>query len=592
LGVNPDTASFLISSNVHTYDGTAKGVTVTPSPANVTHTVSYSQAGSPVASPTAAGTYDVLVTSTDPNRTGSQAGTLSITKANAVINVQGTTVTYDGQAHGATGTATGVNSEALAGLDLGASFTNVPGGTANWSFTDQTGNYNDASGAVEIVIGKANPTVSVQGFEGVYDGAAKGATGSATGIGGVTLAGLNLGDSFTNVPGGTAHWSFTDTTGNYNDASGSVAIVITKATADLSSIVGFEGVYDGTAKGATGSATGIGGVTLAGLDLGQSFTNVPGGTASWTFTDVTGNYSDASGSVAIVINKAPATISVTGFSGEYDGQPHGVVSSLATGVNGEPLSGLVIDPTTYTNVPGGLVAWTFTDVTGNYMNANGSAAVVITRRPITVTAEPKTKQFGAVDPPLTWQLTSGNLVVFDAIAGSLTRAAGEAVGSYPILQGTLTAGANYDISYVGASLMIGAWHGTGFYQPVGVPNSMFVPALGTAPAVGPGTVWNVAKGGSTIPLKFNLYSILNGAERTATADVKSFGAINVGCVAAQVEEAVEFSSTGGTSLRYDTAERQFIQNWKTPNVGGETCYRVNVTFEDGSAIYAFLKLRR
>ena len=35
----------------------------------------------------------------------------------------------------------------LAGLDLGASFTNVPGGTANWTFTDVTGNYNNKSGS-------------------------------------------------------------------------------------------------------------------------------------------------------------------------------------------------------------------------------------------------------------------------------------------------------------------------------------------------------------------------------------------------------------------------------------------------------------
>ena len=47
---------------------------------------------------------------------------------------------------------------------------------------------------------------------------------------------------------------------------------------------------------------------LSGLNLGATFTNVPGGTATWTFTDVTGNYNDASGTAAIVINKADATV--------------------------------------------------------------------------------------------------------------------------------------------------------------------------------------------------------------------------------------------------------------------------------------------
>ena len=59
---------------------------------------------------------------------------------------------------------------AAAACDLGASFTNVPGGTANWTFTDAHGNYNDQSGTAAIVITKANATVTVTGYTGVYDG--------------------------------------------------------------------------------------------------------------------------------------------------------------------------------------------------------------------------------------------------------------------------------------------------------------------------------------------------------------------------------------------------------------------------------------
>ena len=61
----------------------------------------------------------------------------------------------------------------------------MPGGTANWTFTDATGNYNNASASVAIVITKADATVTVTGYTGVYDGAAHGATGTATGVGGV-----------------------------------------------------------------------------------------------------------------------------------------------------------------------------------------------------------------------------------------------------------------------------------------------------------------------------------------------------------------------------------------------------------------------
>ena len=52
-----------------------------------------------------------------------------------------------------------------------------------------------------------------------------------------------------------------------------------------------------------------------------TFTNVPGGTAHWTFSGGT-NYNDASDDVAIVINKANATINVTPYQVIYDGNPH------------------------------------------------------------------------------------------------------------------------------------------------------------------------------------------------------------------------------------------------------------------------------
>src|SRR5204863_248752 len=149
---------------------------------------------------------------------------------------------------------------------LGAKFTNVPGGTAHWTFAGGV-NYNDQSGDAAIVINKAEATVSVTGYSGVFDGTEHGATGTAKGVGGVTLAGLDLGAKFTNVPGGTAHWTFTDVTGNYTNETGDAAIVLTKATATVT-VDGYTGVFDGTEHGATGTAKGVGGVTLTGPDLG------------------------------------------------------------------------------------------------------------------------------------------------------------------------------------------------------------------------------------------------------------------------------------------------------------------------------------
>ncbi|MCC7160711.1 hypothetical protein IT399_03265, partial [Candidatus Nomurabacteria bacterium] len=96
--------------------------------------------------------------------------TVIANKADATINVSGYTGTYDSLTHGATGTATGVLGESLSGLDLGSSFRNVPGGTANWTFTDVTGNYNDASGSVDIIINARDLNVTVTGVNKIYDG--------------------------------------------------------------------------------------------------------------------------------------------------------------------------------------------------------------------------------------------------------------------------------------------------------------------------------------------------------------------------------------------------------------------------------------
>src|SRR5438445_6640568 len=168
---------------------------------------------------------------------------VTINKANAHITVNNFTGTYDGAAHGATGSATGVEAtpaDLTSLLNLGATFTNVPGGTAHWTFnaTYTNGNYNSASGDATVTINKANAHITVNNFTGTYDGAAHGATGSATGVEATPAdltSLLNLGATFTNVPGGTAHWTFnaTYTNGNYNSASGDATVTINKANAHI-----------------------------------------------------------------------------------------------------------------------------------------------------------------------------------------------------------------------------------------------------------------------------------------------------------------------------------------------------------------------
>ncbi|WP_304437875.1 MBG domain-containing protein, partial [Terrabacter sp. Soil810] len=92
---------------------------------------------------------------------------------------------------------------------------------------------------------------------------------------------------------------------------------------------------------------------------------------------------------------------------------------------------------------------------GNYDLSYVGANLTIGQRALTVTADPKSKTYGNADPALTYSITTGSLAYTDAFTGALDRASGENVGSYAIRQNTLTAGPNYDLTYVGANLTIG-----------------------------------------------------------------------------------------------------------------------------------------
>ncbi len=83
-------------------------------------------------------------------------------------------------------------------------------------------------------------------------------------------------------------------------------------------------------------------------------------------------------------------------------------------------------------------------------------SLVIGKRAITVKAEDKTKILGEADPALTYKVTVGSLVTGDSFSGALARETGESAGSYAIKQGDLTAGSNYDLTFVEGTLTISA----------------------------------------------------------------------------------------------------------------------------------------
>jgi hypothetical protein len=178
---------------------------------------------------------------------------------------------------------------------------------------------------------------------------------------------------------------------------------------------------------------------------------------------ITANYSGdandglSSGSDTVTVNKKPASVTPDAVSKTYGNNdptltgtltgflPADNVTPVYTRTAGETVLG---SPYTIsaTLSPAGVLS--------NYNITSNTANFTITKRPITVTADAKSKVVGRPDPVLTYTIASGSLAFSDTFSGALTRVAGENVGTYAILQSSLALNANYTLTYFGANLTI------------------------------------------------------------------------------------------------------------------------------------------
>jgi hypothetical protein len=186
------------------------------------------------------------------------------------VVVGGYTGTYDAKAHGASGSFSGVAGDTGAvgaTLDLGARFTDAPGGKAQWSFSGGT-NYEDQSGDVDIVIGKANATVTVVNYSGTYDGSSHTASVTITGVGSDGTLASNL-VSRTNAGSSSTTASISGQK-NYNDVSGTANINIAQKHI-TGSFTAADKVYNGS-DAATVNGTDLDGAVV-GDDVSLSITD-------------------------------------------------------------------------------------------------------------------------------------------------------------------------------------------------------------------------------------------------------------------------------------------------------------------------------
>jgi hypothetical protein len=327
-----------------TFDGNPHSDTVSEvgadgvTPVNGSFIVTYN--GS-TAAPTAAGTYPVVATfiSSDLNYTNATiTGTLTIAQATPTITISSSyPFYYDTFAQaqyvsevGADG-VTPVNGT-LSVLYNGSSTLPVDAGTYNVSvtFTSNDPNYLStiASGSMTIQPAGVSLYYSLNGgaYYYTYNGTPQGVTGSATGYfnnpvnGTFTYAyfdstGAQLPDTPTNAGSYTFTEYFTSLDPNYASGSFSDSFAIYAATPTVT-VTGGTFTYNGQGQGATATAVGIDGVTAVSGTAsftynGSSSTPVLPGTYAVvaTFTPSDPNYTSATATGTIVINKATPTFS-------------------------------------------------------------------------------------------------------------------------------------------------------------------------------------------------------------------------------------------------------------------------------------------
>jgi hypothetical protein len=195
---------------------------------------------------------------------------------------------------------------------------------------------------------------------------------------------------------------------------------------------------------------------------GNTVTIVGAGTATITANQAgDGNFNAAAAVPQTLTVKSGQTITFGALAGKTYGDAPFTVSASAT-------SGL---PVTFSIVSGPAT------ISGSTVTITGAGTVVVrasqagdatynpapdvdqsftvAKATLTITADPQTKVYGAGDPVLTYiqtGLVNGDQAA--VITGSLIRAAGETVGSYAILQGSIAAGGNYTVNFVSANLTV------------------------------------------------------------------------------------------------------------------------------------------
>lgn len=437
------------------------------------------------------GTYNYNVTCvvSDATENGAEPVTKSGPMTLSITEKKGLTVSgtdyngmYDGKSHGVAATAK-IDGEPVVGADVKIEYkvgdsdwtttvptvTNVSDSTTVNVRATKTG-YVPAETTYTLKVTPRTVTITSGSATKMYDGTpltkhevtyggdnfVAGEGVDITYTGSQTIVGSSDNTFTFNLKNGTAKENYNITT-NYGE------LKVTDSDKLTVSATGYDGKYDG--KTHNGNVTATEGATLSySTDNGETWTateptikNV--GEINVTVKASMANYSDVTADYTLTI--APRSVIITSGSASkpYDGTALTKPEVTVTGdgfVDGEVAD--IRATGSVTNVSEGEVTNAITFVPGDAFNAGNykiekrEGKLSITPLAVTVTAKDYTKYVGEKDPA--FEATVTGTINNDTVSYTISRDAGETVGTYTITPAGAEAQGNYTVTYKAGMLTI------------------------------------------------------------------------------------------------------------------------------------------
>ncbi|HEY1115625.1 MAG TPA: MBG domain-containing protein, partial [Chitinophagaceae bacterium] len=393
LTITPAPAIITLTNLNLTYDGTPKFATAIADPVAAGTNVKYFQGGNEVAVPIAAGSYAIEVVLINKNYAAEPvSSTLMINKAPTRTMVSVISTIYDGKPNGGTASVTGDGglNQTLAVSYTGTTKAGAPykgneapteaGDYAAVASYAESDNYLGSFDSQLFSITQALGTITVTDLEKVYNGTAQRPTVITTPAD-LSVSVTYNGSSSVPIHAGFYAVEAVLNNSNYKAAIGAGALTIAKKPLTVTAADKIK-VYGGPMPVLSGTLSG----NVAGDEITVSYSTtaiqnsdvVPGGyPITATLFDPNkrlANYSVTNTPGVLIITPAPATISVTGLSKTYNGQPQAaMVTSLPEGLTvNVTYEGSVTVPT-----DAGSYAVVAALNNANYSATNGTGTLVI-----------------------------------------------------------------------------------------------------------------------------------------------------------------------------------------------------------------------